>query len=500
MNPIKVFLLYSFLLVSLVGCNKLSQPQKPNILILFADDLGYADISCFGSAGQTPNLDLLAEEGATFSSYYAGAPNCSPSRVALLSGKIPSKTGMYNYRAPGSVMHLKAREVTMAEILKRNGYQTAHFGKWHLGCLPQDTLLNQPQPEDQGFDYSFGTENNASPSHLNPINFVRNGKKLGEQKGYSCDILARDIEKWFENEYMPADPFLLYVAFHEPHGPIASPPELVQKYKQFKDEYRKGNSGTTLAEYYANIHNMDLAIGNILSTLEKYNTRENTLIFFASDNGPVRNGSQGELRGLKGEIYDGGIKVPAILHYPALTGLKSQTISEPIWAADILPTICDLLDINTDNEMDGQSLMPLFKGEEIHRKQAFFWFFYRSSPEISLRKGDYGLIARSFDSVPRAHWITDIDMPFIKNFQPEFYELYNLIEDPAQQNDLSSEMPDKLKELQKEMNMLLDEVKTYGPYWEGLIQYKPQGPKHNKIKEFEENKKTYLKKNSLDNE
>src|SRR5690606_24853047 len=146
-----------------------------NVLIILADDMGYRDLNSFGGVANTPNLDALAAKGLKFTNCYAGAPNCSPSRVSLLTGRIPARAGMYSYRPPGSVMHLPDKEITLAELLKSAGYQTAHFGKWHLGALPGDTNPKQPQPQQQGFDYSFGTENNAEPSHLNPINFIRNG-------------------------------------------------------------------------------------------------------------------------------------------------------------------------------------------------------------------------------------------------------------------------------------------------------------------------------------
>lgn len=145
---------------------------------MIADDMGYGDLDCYGGISNTPNLNKLAKNGILFTDFYAAASNCSPSRVGLLTGRSPARVGMYNYRPPNHPMHLRDGEVTIAEVLKDQGYQTSHIGKWHLGCLPQDPTLNHPQPHEQGFDYSLGTENNAQPSHLNPVNFVRNGKKL----------------------------------------------------------------------------------------------------------------------------------------------------------------------------------------------------------------------------------------------------------------------------------------------------------------------------------
>ena len=163
-----ILLMFGFLIIS---CN-MKRPKQPNVLILLADDMGYTDLSCYGGKAKSPNLDRLAENGIKFTNFYAPAPNCSPSRTGLLTGRMPSRVGMYSYRRDFHTMHLPDSEITIAELLKENGYQTAHFGKWHLSCLPQDSSLNQPQPVDQGFEYSLGTENNAIPSHLNPKNFA----------------------------------------------------------------------------------------------------------------------------------------------------------------------------------------------------------------------------------------------------------------------------------------------------------------------------------------
>ena len=173
----------SLFLITLFSCNPAKNNNAPNVLILLADDMGYTDLACYGGEANSPHLDNLADNGIKFTHFYAPAPNCSPSRTGLLTGRMPSRVGMYNYRKDGHSMHLPDAELTIAELLKEKGYQTAHFGKWHLSCLPQDPGLNQPQPSDQGFDYSLGTENNAEPSHLNPTNFVLNGKRVGETEG-----------------------------------------------------------------------------------------------------------------------------------------------------------------------------------------------------------------------------------------------------------------------------------------------------------------------------
>lgn len=155
--------------------------QPPNILLVLLDDSGWTDFGCYGSEIDTPNIDRVAEQGMRFTDCHAAAPNCSPSRAGLLTGRTPSRVGMYSYRPPKHVMHLRDEEVTIPELLKPRGYHTGHFGKWHLSTLQSK---DQPSPQDQGFDYSLGTDNNASPSHRNAVNFVRNGvqRKLGRSE------------------------------------------------------------------------------------------------------------------------------------------------------------------------------------------------------------------------------------------------------------------------------------------------------------------------------
>ena len=391
---------------------------------------------------------------------------------------------MYSYRPPGSVMHLPNNELTIAELLKPAGYQTAHFGKWHLGALPQNPELNQPQPHQQGFDYSLGTENNAEPSHLNPVNFIRNGSSLGEQKGYACQLVADEVDLWFENQYAEDQPFFLYVAFHEPHAKIASPDKLVANYSAFDRQS---------AEYFANLENMDLAAGRVLSTLKARGLDKNTMVFFASDNGPYRMGSQGELRGLKGEVYDGGIKVPGIFSYPGVFPGKRE-IQTPIWFQDLMPTISELcgVEIPDDRKYDGVNLLPLLQGGTVKREKPMLWFFYRSSPEIAMRMGDYMLVARADDSLPRTHWISEVDMNFIKNIQPVFFELYNVVDDAGQQSNLATSEPEKLGRMKKDLFLLLEEVKEDGPVWEGLPKYEAGKANHNKQKEFLRNQQLFL--------
>lgn len=435
--------------------------KKPNIVLLLADDMGYAELGCYGGLAQTPNLDRLAAEGIRFTDFYAAAPNCSPSRVGLMTGISPAIHGMYNYRPPGHVTHLRDEAVTIAEVLKGMGYQTGHFGKWHLGALPQDPRLHHPQPGDQGFDYSLGTENNAQPSHLNPDNFVRNGVELGPVEGYSCQIVAEEATRWLDNRSDKRKPFFTYVAFHEPHAPIASPPYLVEKYKSHSE---------AKAKHLANVENLDLAVGKIVDYLTEHGLMENTLIIFSSDNGSYRQDFNGDLKAVKSYLYDGGIRVPAIIHWPLLDR-KDVVLNEAAGLVDVMPTICEVVGAKLPNEkeIDGTSLVPLINGRAFNRKEPLYWFFYRSSPEIAMRVGDLMIMGSDVDSIPRTHMLTAPDMTYIKQMGLEAFELYDLSTDYGQKNNVVSDHPHS-RELRKMLIEKLNEIQCEGYYWDNLEQ------------------------------
>ena len=435
--------------------------KKPNIIIICADDLGYGDLGCYGGLAKTPNLDAFAKEGIRLTTCYAGAPNCSPSRASLLTGRFPVRCGIYSYipartRLPTHPMHLPKREMTLARLLKQADYATCHVGKWHLSKLNS----NQPQPKDHGFDYSFGTDNNAEPSHQNPMNFIRNGIPVGKMEGYSCQIVADEAINWLQKQTQshPDKPFFLYVAFHEPHVPLASPPGMT-------DQYQDANEKDRL--YYANIQNMDDAVGRLLRTLNKMGLRKNTLVFFTSDNGPWRDGSQGGLRDKKGTVYEGGVRVPGLLRWPGVVEAGRMS-DEPVHGADILPTICTVtkVPIPKDRVIDGESIMPLLKGKSWKRSKPMYWYFYRAKPQLALRDGDWVLVGyQKHSKMPSSHPMIEEDIDFIKNAQWDRFELYHLTTDLKQQNDLASNERDRLEAMKKTLFKLHNEIIAEVPHW-----------------------------------
>ncbi|MBT5813000.1 MAG: sulfatase-like hydrolase/transferase, partial [Opitutales bacterium] len=217
-------LLYLSLSASLAAAD-----QRPNIVVIICDDLGYGDLASYGHPHiQTPNLDRMATEGVRFTDFYSTAPVCSASRVGLMTGRSPNRAGVYDWIPPGNQprpdardqVHMRTEEITIPKLLKQAGYATALSGKWH--CNSQFNSDLQPQPGDAGFDHWFATHNNAAPSHRNPQNFVRNGNPVGPLEGYSCQIVTTEAIQWVENQTKtaPTQPFFLYLAFHEPHEPI----------------------------------------------------------------------------------------------------------------------------------------------------------------------------------------------------------------------------------------------------------------------------------------
>ena len=227
---VSVFLLIA-LLASVGQAADGDSPRQPSFLVILCDDLGYGDPACFGNKTiKTPCLNKLASEGMRLTACYAAAPVCSPSRAGMLTGRVPNRVGVYDWIPHNSRMHLRRNEITVAALLKEVGYDTCHTGKWHLNG--KFNSAEQTQPVDHGFNHWFSTQNNALPCHFNPVNFVRNGTPVGETQGYSSSMVADEALRWLERRARKDRPFCLFVWFHEPHEPIASPEKYVKLYPQ----------------------------------------------------------------------------------------------------------------------------------------------------------------------------------------------------------------------------------------------------------------------------
>jgi len=443
--------------------------RQPNFVIMLADDLGYSDLGCFGSAMiQTPHLDQLAKEGIRLTSSYAGSALCSPSRTALLTGRNPNRAGIYSYIAPNSPVHLRSDEVTIATLLKQAGYETCLTGKWHLNGSLTSTRVTQPN--DHGFDYWFSTAINAEPTHYNPKNFVRNGAPTGQLSGYSSHLVVDEATDWLENIRDKSKPFFLYVPFHEPHRLLPAADEMpVDIMAMYPDESSIGwpESGS---RYYATVSNMDRAAGRLLAKLDELDLSENTVVVFLSDNGSWRDGSQVPLRGKKTQVYEGGIRTPGIIRWPGHTQAGSVS-DEPICFVDFAPTICQILGLQmpSDRPIDGASFLPVLQGKPIVRKTPLFWFFYKPHPECTLRQGDWVMIGYLDAEVPTTdHNLRDCHQDYIKNAPLVDFELYNISEDIGQSNNLATAEPKRFNAMKRKMIQLHKEIIAEGHTWSGL--------------------------------
>ena len=500
---------------------KSSESQKrPNIVLLLADDLGSKDIGCYGGPVRTPALDGLADRGVRFGQFHAGAPVCSPSRATFLTGRQHLRTGVYTViQDHEHDMHLLDREVTVAELLKSHGYQTVHLGKWHVGAPFRGR--DKPSLNDHGFDYWLATDNNASPSHRNPSNFYRNGKRVGEMEGYACQILADEAIKWLEKERKKDAPFFLNIWFQEPHDPIAAPDEIVARYGALDDP---------AAIYSATIENTDRAIARLVAKLEELGELNNTLIVYTSDHGSYREDRNGGLRGSKGSQFQGGLLTPGIFFWP--DGFEGQRVEDqPAGSVDLLPTLCGLLRVSRPPgvHLDGADLSPLLtKSGKFERRQPLFWSWPTGQPSASLRKGNYTLMgyrAEEFRSkrekevieqlVRKIHPLVEKEagkkierrelftllfnssfktrstealrreFVHLNGFQESWsraikegsggfrkFELYDLANDPRQQVNIADSKPEVTERLKRELLRINASVLADAPIWgkEGIQQ------------------------------
>lgn len=448
----------------------LAAAEKPNILVILCDDLGYGDLGCFGHPTiKTPELDRLASQGMRLTACYASAPVCSPSRAGLLTGRTPSRLGIYDWISEGQPIHLKRDEVTLASLLKTAGYDTCHAGKWH--CNGRFNSPEQPQPGDHGFDHWFSTQNNAAPSHENPTNFVRNGRPVGPLQGYSCQLVADEAIGWLDRRQADR-PFFLFVCFHEPHEKVAAPADLVE---QYPGATRRGE-----ALYYAAVSNVDRAVGRLMKTLEARGLTDETLVLFTSDNGPETlnrypeawrsHGSPGPFRGMKLHLYEGGIRVPGILRWPGHTR-AGQVVDEPVCGLDLLPTVAEIVEapLPAGRAIDGSSFLPMLEGRPISRTRPLFWHYYRAAGKgkVALREGDWKLVAHwDGPDLPPGGSVRPGDVEIIKRSRLTDFELYHLRDDPGETRDLAAREPSRVEAMAGALRARYDEVQKEGPSWD----------------------------------
>ena len=332
--------------------------ETPHVVIFLADDLGWQDVGFHDSVIQTPNLDRMAQAGLELDRFYVQAI-CSPTRGALMSGKYPFNLGLQvDVIRPWDVYGLNLEEKTLPQYFKQAGYATAIVGKWHLGLSKQAFL-----PQNRGFDHQYGHYlgmiDYFTHDRMGGIDWHRNGKVLREE-GYATDLMGDEAVRVIQ-QHDPDQPLFLYVPFNAPHTPLQAPEKYLKKYAHVRDENRR--------IFAAMVDAMDVAIGRVLAALEAKGMRENTLAMFSSDNGGrIRFGARnGKLRGGKKELFEGGIRVPTVIHWPGhLEG--GRKIKEVIHVVDILPTLLGIIGQEASG-IDGMDVLPILKGAKQTRTE-----------------------------------------------------------------------------------------------------------------------------------
>lgn len=469
----------SSLCIALTCCLAVWADDRPNIVVVLCDDLGYGDLQCYGHPHiKTPNLNRLAEGGIRFTDFYSAAPVCSPSRVGLLTGRSPNRAGVYDWIPPGNnarpdrrdQVHMRVGEATVSKLLQGAGYDTVMAGKWH--CNSKFNSDRQPQPGDFGFDHWLATQNNAAPSHRHPSNYVRNGKPVGLIESFSCQIAVDEVLNWLDARGESEQPFFAFVPFHEPHEPVASPQELVEKYLPVAENEDQ-------AQYFANVENVDLAVGRLVAGLDKMKIRDNTLIVFTSDNGPetLRRyqrakrsyGTPGPLRGMKLHTTDAGFRVAGIMNWKG-TIRPGQTVSDPVSSLDFLPTFCRLAKIDPPKEvaLDGANFLPAIRGQKIEREKPLFWVYFNSLNEsqVAMRDGNWKVLAKiDGGKFPKMQNVTTETLPRIKSATLTDVEIYDVSDDIGEATNLAPSRPELAKKMLGKLESAYQELVQNSHVW-----------------------------------
>ena len=441
--------------------------EKPNIIFVLADDLGWTELGCYGNNfNETPNLDKLAKQGVRFTHAYAAAPVCSPYRAALLTGQHPARVGILDYLRPNSSNALPVSQLTLPGILKRNGYNTGMVGKWHLTGYKYQDAQFEVRPKDHGFDWNIGSEIKGVGNGANfwpyvfrtqpirwldiPNNRMGKGEYLTDRLNLEAvDFIERNKEK----------PFFLYLSHYAPHTILNGRSDLVDKYRKkhkpgpnerencyiCKDAGLEGDAGNHWAQHHnphlaAMLESIDDGVGLLMKKLDSLGIAENTIFIFSSDNGGETNvTSNSPLRGGKSQLYEGGIRVPLIIRWPDGNIPQAKTCTQPVVNHDFYPTLLEAADIKPDpkQKLDGVSTLATWKNPTsgVSRK-SIHWHYPLDRPHFlggvssgAIRNGDWKLI-EYFDPA-----------------KPEKFELFNLRNDPSEKTNLAGSKPEVVQNL-----------------------------------------------------
>lgn len=435
-----------------------AQAPKPNILLIQADDLGYGDLSAYGQAMfQTPNVDRLARNGLRFISYYAGSTVCAPSRAALMTGQHTGHTWIRGNLAGNS---LRAEDRTIAMVLKDAGYRTALIGKWGLG-----ESQSPGRPDRKGFEYSFGYLSQTQAHRQFTDHLYRNGERVeASQNDYSNDLFTRETISFIEKS--DNRPFFIYLNYTVPHAELRVPGDSMGPFtghfpeKPFvnaaadakltgPDEPSLGyrSQPTPHAAFAAMIARMDRDVGRIVDLLKARGLDQRTLVLFTSDNGPHQEGgadpeffkSSGGLRGIKRDMYEGGIRVPMIASWPGT--IAAGTVSTHAAAHwDLFPTFAELAGLPAPAGLDGVSIVPVLRGQTQRPHEFLYWEFHERGFQQAVRMGNWKAVRLAKDKP---------------------LELFNLADDPTEFTDVAAKHPDVVAKIET----YLKTARTDSPNW-----------------------------------
>jgi arylsulfatase A-like enzyme len=405
-----------------------ARAERPNIVLLVADDAGWNDVGWHGSEISTPNLDRMVRDGVELDSFYV-YPTCSPTRASFLTGRPPSRFGILGPIAMRSTLALPKNTPTLAELLRRSGYDTAIVGKWHLGLTPG------VGPNEYGFTHSYGYLHGQIDqlTHIyknGDRSWHRNGKFV-EEEGHATDLIAREAIRFITGERDTSKPLFLYVPFSVPHYPL-------QEDETYISLYRESIENESRRVFAASMTHMDDVVGQILTALGKAGASQNTLVVFLSDNGgqeswtPTfeydgkfrandRLGDNTPLRGWKGELYEGGIRVPAVFYQP--TTLQPRKVTEPVIVWDLFPTLVHVAgaDLSAVPSVEGANIWPLVRSGITQRERVFYW---RTGQQLCVRRGDWKLVHTGGSPDTGQN------------------ELFNVGDDPYEQHNRAAERPE----------------------------------------------------------
>mgnify|MGYP006283256597 CR=1 FL=1 len=438
--------------------NKKQTKEKPNIIYILADDLGYGDLSCYGQEQfKTPNIDRLAEEGIKFLQHYSGSTVSAPSRSVLMTGRHTGHTQIRGNQEvqPEGQAPLKSSVVTVAELLQDAGYVTGAYGKWGLGYPG-----SEGDPNNQGFDEFYGYNCQRYAHRYYPEHLWHNQEKINlkndgtERITYAPDLIQKEALRFIEQNHN--QPFFLYLPYTIPHAELAVPDDnIMARFRgKFPEEPYSGNDYGDNFDYggYCSVENpravfaamvvrLDQYVKEISNKLKEMGIDDNTVVMFTSDNGPHLEGgadphffdSNGPLRGHKRDLYEGGIRVPFIARWPGT--IEPNRISSHISDfSDFLPTVCDIAGINIPENIDGISFLPELKGKEQKSHEYLYWEFTSAGGKQAIRMGNWKGVKLNINDNP--------DAPML---------LYNLFEDKGEENNVANQYPEIVEELENKM-------------------------------------------------